>query len=35
MRPLMEQWPSIDRCSWDEPIFYELLRRGLAWASAA
>jgi type 1 glutamine amidotransferase len=35
MRPLMEKWPSVDRCSWEEPIFHELLRRGLAWASAA
>ena len=32
MRPLMERWPSVDRCSWEQPIFYELLRRGLAWA---
>ncbi|WP_306294799.1 ThuA domain-containing protein [Sphingobium lactosutens] len=33
MRPLLDHWPSTDRCSWEEPIFYELLRRGLAWAS--
>ena len=33
MRPLMEHWPTVERCSWELPIFYELLRRGLAWAS--
>lgn len=33
MRPLLDHWPSVDRCSWEEPVFYELLRRGLAWAS--
>ncbi len=35
MRPLMEHWPSVDRGSWEEPVFYELLRRGLAWATGA
>lgn len=33
MRPLMDWWPTIDRGSWDEPVFYELLRRGLGWAA--
>lgn len=33
LQPLMDYWPSVDRCSWDSPVFYELLRRGLAWAS--
>lgn len=32
MQPLLDWWPTVDRCSWDEPIFHELLRRGLAWA---
>lgn len=35
MRPLLDQWPSVDRCSWNLPVFYELLRRGIAWASDA
>ncbi|MNO82539.1 Trehalose utilization [compost metagenome] len=33
LRPLMEFWPQVDRCAWDSPIFYELLRRGLGWAA--
>ncbi len=32
MQPLMDYWPNIERCAWDTPQFYELLRRGLAWA---
>lgn len=31
--PLMDYWPQVDRCAWDSPIFYELLRRGLHWAA--
>ena len=30
MRPLMDVAP-ITRCAWNEPIFYELLRRGIRW----
>ena len=33
MQPLMDFYPDVERCSWEKPIFYELLRRGLAWAS--
>jgi type 1 glutamine amidotransferase len=32
LQPLMDYWPSVDRCAWDLPVFHELLRRGLAWA---
>ncbi len=32
MQPLMDYWPNIERCAWDTPQFYELLRRGLQWA---
>ena len=32
MQPLLEFWPTVERCAWDLPVFYELLRRGLAWA---
>ena len=35
MRPVMEHWPEIQRCAWDIPVFYELLRRGLAWAKTS
>ncbi len=31
MQPLLDWWPSIDRCAWDLPVFHELLRRGIAW----
>ncbi len=31
MQPLMNYWPSIDRCAWDLPVFYTLVRRGIKW----
>lgn len=31
MAPLMDYYPNVERCSWDLPVFYDLLRRGLAW----
>ena len=33
MRPVMDVYPQIERCAWDKPVFYELLRRSLRWAS--
>ena len=35
MNPLLDFWPRVERGSWELPIFYELLRRGIAWAKAA
>lgn len=35
MRPLMDHWPTVERCSWELPIFHELLRRGVEWASGS
>lgn len=35
MQPMMEWWPSVDRCAWDLPVFHELVRRGIAWAARA
>jgi type 1 glutamine amidotransferase len=32
MQPLLDYWPEIDRCAWDLPVFYTLLRRGIQWA---
>ncbi len=32
MRPVMDFYPRIERCSWNLPQYYELLRRGLRWA---
>lgn len=34
LRPLSDWWPTVDRCSWNAPAFMQLLRRGIAWASA-
>ena len=31
MQPLVEEYPELERGSWDLPVFYELLRRGIAW----
>lgn len=31
LQPLLEWWPAVDRCAWDLPVFYTLLRRGLDW----
>ena len=33
MRPMMDVYPRVERCAWDEPVYYELLRRGLRWAA--
>jgi type 1 glutamine amidotransferase len=35
MRPLTDYYPAVERCSWDTPEYYELLRRGIAWALRA
>lgn len=32
MAPLVAYYPKIERCSWDRPAYYELLRRSLRWA---
>ncbi len=32
LEPLMDYWPTVDRCAWDLPVFYDLLRRGIAWS---
>jgi hypothetical protein len=33
MQPLMQEYPSVERGSWKLPVFYDLLRRGIRWAS--
>jgi hypothetical protein len=33
MRPLVDLYPRVERCAWNERVYYELLRRGLAWAA--
>ncbi len=32
MVPLKDYYQNVDRCSWDLPVFYEILRRSLRWA---
>ncbi len=32
MRPVIDYYPVIERCSWQLPQYYELLRRGIRWA---
>lgn len=31
MRPAMDYYPQVERCSWEKPEYYELLRRSLRW----
>ena len=35
MRPIMDYYPVIERCSWEQPGYFELLRRSLRWARGA
>ena len=32
MAPVLEYYPTIERCSWTKPQYYELLRRAIRWA---
>jgi type 1 glutamine amidotransferase len=32
MRPVMDWYPRVERCSWERPQYLELLRRGVRWA---
>ncbi len=32
MAPMLDYYPRIERCSWERPAFYELLRRSLRWS---
>ncbi len=35
MAPRIDYYPRIERCSWEKPAYYELLRRSLGWARGA
>ena len=35
MVPLADYYPTIERCSWEQPQYYELLRRAIRWALGA
>lgn len=32
MVPVLDFYPRLERCSWEQPAYYELLRRSLRWA---
>jgi uncharacterized protein len=32
MQPYIEEYAQVERCSWESPVFYELLTRGIRWA---
>lgn len=34
LQPVAPFWPHPQRCSWNYPVFYELLRRGIRWGQA-
>ena len=34
MRPMIAEYPSVERGSWKLPVYHELLRRGIRWAAA-
>jgi uncharacterized protein len=31
MQPLMDEYPQVERGSWKQPAFHEILRRGIRW----
>ena len=33
MQPLVEEYPTVERCSWQSPVYYELLARGIRWVT--
>jgi len=35
MRPMIPVYPRTERGAWEEPTYYELLRRGIQWAMSA
>jgi type 1 glutamine amidotransferase len=35
MVPLTDHYPQVERCSWEQPAFHELLRRSIRWARGA
>jgi type 1 glutamine amidotransferase len=35
MRPLMDEYPVVERGAWELPVYHELLARGIRWASEA
>jgi len=34
MQGIADYYPEVERCAWDIPVFYTLLRRGISWAKS-
>jgi uncharacterized protein len=34
MRPMIAEYPTVERGSWKLPVYHELLRRGIRWAAS-
>lgn len=35
MAPLVDYYPTVERCSWEKPQYHELLRRAIRWSLGA
>ncbi|MEM7094435.1 MAG: ThuA domain-containing protein [Actinomycetota bacterium] len=35
MAPVVDYYPQVERCSWEKPQYYELLRRAIRWGLGA
>jgi len=33
MQPFIEDYPVVERCSWQSPVYYEILARGIRWVT--
>ena len=33
MQPYVAEYPTVERCSWQSPVYYEILARGIRWAA--
>lgn len=33
MQPYVEDYPGVERCSWESPVYYEILARGIRWVT--
>ncbi|HVO45347.1 MAG TPA: ThuA domain-containing protein [Steroidobacteraceae bacterium] len=33
MQPYVDEYPTVERCSWESPVYYEILARGIRWVA--
>jgi uncharacterized protein len=33
MQPYVEDYPNVERCSWQSPVYYDILARGIRWVT--